>query len=235
MTEALQKTIVHLYDLFSKYPFNPTISGCPCCIHEADKQLLHSKLLKELTDEDLSRYAHKAMTTWGTVDDYKHYLPRIIELICSSNSFLDVSGLLSKLDYGNWLTWEKEEITNIQCFLNEWWVDQFTNNEISTFEMIDLYRFSNDFISLITSINIEFKNNSFKNYLDLMIDYQQILNREKEYSTLDKKDYTLFLNWITKNIPLIEEAFFYYETRDPEYASYISNRLYFIENTVKYN
>jgi len=235
MAEGLQKTVAHLYDVFSKYPFNPNISGCPCCIHEADKNQLHAKPLNELTDDDLSRYTHKAMTTWGDVDDYKYYLPRIIELICSPNSLLDFSATLYKLDYGKWKTWETEEINALRSFLNEWWVDQFLNHTISSIEMMDLYDFLKTIDFMVDLPLINFKDNSFKNYLYLMMDYQHILNNENEYASLNKEDYAMFLSWITKNIPLIEEAFFYFEVKDPEFSADISYSLYFIERAFKYN
>lgn len=39
--------------------------------------------LRSLTCEQLSRYGFKAMTTWGDAEDYKHFLPRIVELACT--------------------------------------------------------------------------------------------------------------------------------------------------------
>ena len=67
-----------------------------------DKSTLHSKQLRELEDEDLARYAFKAMTTWGDVNDYKHYLPRIFELSAKRELLVDTFVTLGKLEYGKW-------------------------------------------------------------------------------------------------------------------------------------
>ena len=55
----------------------PTIEGCPCCVSGSDEDNIHSKQLRQLNGDDLSRYAFKAMTTWGDIEDFKYYLPGI--------------------------------------------------------------------------------------------------------------------------------------------------------------
>ena len=102
MTEEFKIAIEELYKTFEKYPFKSTIEGCPCCVSDNDKSTLHSKQLRELEDDDVSRYAFKAMTTWGDVNDFKHYLPRIFELAATRKLIVDTSVILGKLDYGNW-------------------------------------------------------------------------------------------------------------------------------------
>ena len=90
MTDELKESIENLYSTFSIYPLNSKMEGCPCCVSDADKEKIHSKQLRELEEEDLSRYVFKAMTTWGDTDDFKHYLPRIFELL-STTDFIAVS------------------------------------------------------------------------------------------------------------------------------------------------
>jgi len=53
------------------------MEGCPCCVSNEDKEKLHTKELRLLEESDISRYAFRALTTWGDIDDFKHYLPRI--------------------------------------------------------------------------------------------------------------------------------------------------------------
>jgi len=55
MTNELEIATENLYKTFSKYPFKSTIEGCPCCVSDSDKSTLHSKQLRELEDDDLSR------------------------------------------------------------------------------------------------------------------------------------------------------------------------------------
>lgn len=65
MTEEFKIAIEGLYTTFSPYPSRASIQGCPCCVSQSDKAELHSKLLRQLEEKDISRYAFKAMTTWG--------------------------------------------------------------------------------------------------------------------------------------------------------------------------
>ena len=63
MTDELEIAIENLYTTFAVYPFKSTMEGCPCCVSDSDKENIHSKQLRELNEDDLSRYAFKAMTT----------------------------------------------------------------------------------------------------------------------------------------------------------------------------
>ena len=73
MKKDLDDKIRQLYDTFSVYPLNRGMEGCPCCVKDTDKMRLLSKPLRELAADDLSKYYWKAMTTWGAVDDFKHF------------------------------------------------------------------------------------------------------------------------------------------------------------------
>ena len=73
-----------LYETFKSYRLTGQIPKCPCgCISEKMEIKIYSKPLHELTKEDLVFYLGKAMTTWGEVRHFKHFLPRIFELIAT--------------------------------------------------------------------------------------------------------------------------------------------------------
>src|SRR5437588_624905 len=99
MTEELKLAIERLYQTFAIYPFKPTMEGCPCCVSDSDKEKIHSKKIRQLEGDDLSRYASKAMTTWGDTEDFKHYLPRILELLVTTDFIVDIIVVLDKLEY----------------------------------------------------------------------------------------------------------------------------------------
>ena len=82
MTERLKNSIEALYETFQRYLSNSNMNGSPVYGHlnEWNKELF-SKPLRELDEDDLSRFAAKAITTWGNTNDYKHFLPRIFEAI----------------------------------------------------------------------------------------------------------------------------------------------------------
>ena len=79
----LEIAVEKLYKVFSRYSLRRHVEGCPCCVHEEDKRALESKPLQNLSAAELGRYSFKAMTTWGDKDDFRHFLPRIFELMVS--------------------------------------------------------------------------------------------------------------------------------------------------------
>lgn len=117
---ALQQAVENLYIVFSAYPLS-SLEGCPCCVSAADKEKVIHRPLRELTEDDLGRYAGKAMTTWGTVEDFKHFLPRLFELTAAFQAPYEEYVIFNKLEYGHWRTWPLTEIDAIeQYFLALW-------------------------------------------------------------------------------------------------------------------
>lgn len=80
-TAELNEAIERLYSTFGSYPLRDRIDSCPCCRGPQETRHLHTKTLRELSAEDHGLYAFRAMTTVGDVDDFRHFLPRILELV----------------------------------------------------------------------------------------------------------------------------------------------------------
>lgn len=120
----LSDAIEGVYEAFAPYPLRRVIDGCPHCVGEEDQDHLHRAPLRELTDEDLQQFAFNAMTTWGDAVDYRHFLPRIIEL-----SVLGDAGLIglepwligSKLNYAGWAQWPRREREALVRFMKSAW------------------------------------------------------------------------------------------------------------------
>lgn len=76
-----------------------------------------------MTPKDLHFYAFCAMTTMGDVQDFRHFLPRILELLNDDDFLgsLDREVVLSKLRYGKWEAWPEEEQGVIREYLNALW------------------------------------------------------------------------------------------------------------------
>lgn len=110
-----------LYETFVSYPLRGRIEGCPCCVSDGAESRLHSLALRQLTWDDLGFFLFKAMTTFGEVDDFKHFLPRIFELFvvdcegCPYDAWL----LPSKLAYGEFAGWPEEEQAAVRAGLME--------------------------------------------------------------------------------------------------------------------
>lgn len=116
----LQRAVEDLYEVFAAYPLT-CVAGCPCCVVAADQARVRHRPLRDLTEEELGRYAGKAMTTWGTVDDFKHFLPRLFELTAAFRAPYTEYVIFNKLTYGQWRTWPSREIAVIeQYFLALW-------------------------------------------------------------------------------------------------------------------
>jgi hypothetical protein len=122
MTKGLQKSIAVLYDTFAKYQSMSTLEGSSIYEDlEEWKKELKSKNLKDLTATDLSRFAGKVILTWGDENDYKFYLPRILELSASYNNPYDIWTVYSRLENAKWKLWDSKEQEAINNFTFELW------------------------------------------------------------------------------------------------------------------
>src|SRR5262249_5226325 len=67
------------YELFSIYPRPRHLEASP--VENADEMLraLTAAPLRQLTGEQIGPYSGSAILTVGDVNDYKHFLPRILE------------------------------------------------------------------------------------------------------------------------------------------------------------
>jgi hypothetical protein len=117
--------IESLYSAFRRYAHRSLDSYSPFSGEArmaSEIQVLRSVPLRELTGEQLRYFAFKAMTTWGDVESFKHYLPRIMEL--SSRFEMDGIGaeiVFAKLAYGKWKTWEEKEVKAVREYILAFW------------------------------------------------------------------------------------------------------------------
>jgi hypothetical protein len=118
----LSQAIENLYRIFKRHRPGVDFESCSHCVSETEDVALKKKRLTDITNDDISRYAFKAMTTWGTVEDFKHFLPRIFELVATSEDFpIEFEVAIGKLAYGKWQFWPDHEIDAIEQFLSAWW------------------------------------------------------------------------------------------------------------------
>jgi len=117
---ALLEAIERLYTAFAPYPLHQYIEGCPCCVSLSDQAKIRSKPLRSLTERDIGRYATKALTTWGTIADFKHFLPCLLELVVTDPVFNEAI-LASKLQLAQWNQWPRHEREAIRAYLIALW------------------------------------------------------------------------------------------------------------------
>lgn len=123
MQLELQHLIDDCYAAFAPYPPPRELHASPLRDAVAILKTLTSAPLRELTGEQLGSYAGWAMTTVGDVDDYKHFLPRILELAVVDRRWhgLDPPIIAGKLNRGGWRTWPQEEQAAVRALFAGAW------------------------------------------------------------------------------------------------------------------
>ncbi len=124
-TAELLTAVEGLYDTFNRYPLRADTNACPCCHKPEQERLLHTQRLRELTAEHLRMYVADAMLVWGNEDDYRHFLPRIFELMITLDDpkfeLAMAPIVFNKLHFANWANWPIEEQNVVRrYFLIAW-------------------------------------------------------------------------------------------------------------------
>jgi len=123
----LVEAIENMYRVFESYRVSADTQPCPCCHSSEDDQRLRSKVLRKLGPKDLYSYATDALYTWGDERDFKHFMPRIFELLIQDSAeFVDPQSVFSKLLYvspssSSWRTWPIQEQTAISDYSRAVW------------------------------------------------------------------------------------------------------------------
>jgi hypothetical protein len=121
-TAQLRASIDALYRTFAEYPLRADTNACLCCHSSSDEKRLHLKPLQNLSAGDLRQYANDALFVWGDIDDFKHFLPRIFELlVAQGDSFVDPQVALGKLYLSSWQSWADLEQRCLRGFLKTLW------------------------------------------------------------------------------------------------------------------
>lgn len=113
--QDLEEGLRSLYPAFQDYPFPQSLDASP--LRDAEKILsgLKTVPLRELSAEVLGPYAASAMTTVGSADEFKHFLPRILHLaVIRPGSYgLEPPAIASKLALSDWKQWPVAEQTMV--------------------------------------------------------------------------------------------------------------------------
>ncbi|MBB6485047.1 hypothetical protein [Rhizobium lusitanum] len=111
------------YAAFADYLCPEALDVSPLWDPEKIMHDLRSASLADLSGEALGGYAVAAMTTAGGVDEYRYYLPRILQhaLMTPNEPGFDPVTILSKLEYANWRKWPAPEQLAIQNVYDASW------------------------------------------------------------------------------------------------------------------
>jgi hypothetical protein len=118
VTEAVQ----NLYETFARYPRPDVIESCPCGCTKPDATThLVAVPLRNLHFAELADYCFSAITTQGSVNDFRYLLPRLLQGIAEEQCGCNPEILFGKLSYAKWLTWPEDEIAAVRCYLRALW------------------------------------------------------------------------------------------------------------------
>jgi hypothetical protein len=120
----LRDAIERVYAAFAHCRLPAVISYCGHCVTAEENDVLLTVPLRQLTADQLRRYAWKALSTWGDPADFQHFLPRLLELLVTGE--LDDPALPERfvgkvLIYGS--GWPDEAQAAVRSLLDAWWVD----------------------------------------------------------------------------------------------------------------
>lgn len=243
MTDRLNISIEKLYDTFAKYQGLSKLEGSALYDDlDAWNKELRSKKLRELTDEDLSRFAGKIILTWGDENDYRCYLPRILELTAELKTPYDIWTLYSRLEDANWKTWDIQEQTAINDFTLELWNSLLNNNsEKAEWEFKDYFHaIANFYPDFSQVLKIWETNDSFasvKHLTNYIFDERQNLFDKNYIDSVEKntKHIDQFKSWLTSEsiIKKIEQAF--YDNEKTEIVERLSWVEQILNNEKKYS
>lgn len=230
MTNELKISIEKLYDIFEKYQGLSKLEGSPLYddLDIWNKQL-RSKKLRDLTNEDLSRFAGSVILTWGDENDYRCYLPRILELTAELQTPFDIWTIYSRLEDANWKTWNIEEQNALNEFTVELWNNILNDNsERAEWEFKEYFHaiayFYRDFSKILNVWETHDSFASIKHLTNYIFEERQNLFDNNFIDSREKntKDIEQFKTWLTsdKIIEKIEKAF--YDNEKNEIAERLS-------------
>ncbi len=227
----IQDSIANLYSTFAKY-HTSDMHYCNCgCIDPEDVKKLASKKLRELEEDDFGSYHGSALYTWGEIEHYKHFLPRILEVhnLRNGNGIIGLFEITSKLEYAKWSSWDSKEINAIKNFILADWSD-FANEKESEINISDLeyYSFFIDPMDLFQLWRPTSSENSIKNFVNFFYySGSDLMNKGAK-----DKTYNEAINHLIGRSSLLkqlEESFFIIHESEPELAEKTSVVIQMIE------
>jgi hypothetical protein len=107
-TPTLRRLLDQGYEAFAHHRKPTALETSPLRNPEKLLKRLTSKPLRLLEVEDVQEYAAAALTTVGTVEDYKHFLPRLLDLSVGS-AVVEPEVIALKLKAADWLGWPQNQ------------------------------------------------------------------------------------------------------------------------------
>ncbi|MBB2744926.1 UNVERIFIED_ORG: hypothetical protein FHR35_004775 [Microbispora rosea subsp. rosea] len=218
----LDRALEALYAAFSRYPLPAKTDVCDHCVSAERVRAVRAAPLRMLTASALEPYAWNAVYTWGDVEEFKHYLPRLLELlILEELDGLHARSLMLRVGVRR-QSWRKIEREAVIGTVGAWWrhtlnhyprdVDAMMMIEIIADDLeLDLAPYLSEWESATTEA-------AARHMAWLMHDFTVSVAHNAEW-------YVLLDNWIRGTAPaaILERAFF--SAGSPEVAQELSDAL----------
>jgi hypothetical protein len=237
LPQPVTAAIDAIYLEFHKYPFDKDMGGL-----WIDNSVFQTRSLRQLSLEDFGTYLTKAITTWGTVDDFKHFLPRLLELFAQyyfKLSTLSPFNLILKLDSANWLTWPESERKSI-CVLFETLLQTLLEIPYAYYYRPDAFQFLCEIAGIVADVSpflqkaeathSEAANEQLARFLlgekDKLLECNSITLYGAGNFRNDSPQCKQLVAWLKRKAirDRLEKAFF--NCQDPELAKVYSNAVY---------
>jgi hypothetical protein len=124
--EELRAVVERLYTVFEPYKLKSPTEVCWCCHSPEEERVVHQAPLHRLSPDALEGFASDSLMTWGDLEDFKHFLPRLFEILAFDrfrDGFVSMETLVGALSRGGWDDWPVSEQEAVRSFLLTFWDD----------------------------------------------------------------------------------------------------------------
>ncbi|WP_052695446.1 hypothetical protein [Hymenobacter sp. AT01-02] len=222
----MHAALEQVYRRFARYRLRQPLEACPCCITPAENALLWTVPLRQLSEEQLRRYAFKAMTTWGSAEDFRYFLPRLLHLASQPASKIDKEVFFGKIGLAGWATWPPPNQEAVRTFLLAWWQHHIRKEDFFEQELLSgLVALVGNLAPLLAAWQISFADRSFSNLVSLLEyfdDFVPALRRSLPQADLVAASSKQLNQWLVAQLPILEQGFFQYISTDSDFAARIS-------------
>jgi len=210
MTEELRNIIKRSYLVFSKYRVTVPLDVCTeCCMTPKQESALASMSVQQIPFELLYEYNTAAKTSSPSIEEFKHFIPRFLELTAEMK-FLHHSAelILGRFEYYRKEEWTKEECEVIQSYAKELFKYYLTIYPLPDLEKIDsiiimLYKAKVDISQILLSWSTVENRSSVLHLSDLVCDAFKGINNDSLSSPFaDSQISELVYHWLHSDYKL---------------------------------
>jgi hypothetical protein len=135
MKSELKEIILEGYKLFSSYKITGKLDVCSCCVSEEEQAELIKTPLEKVSLETLRVYNNSATAEVIDINEFKYFLPRILELIAELKSpSHSVEITLSRISYTSLENWSNAEVAFLRKFMESFFRECLTQYPFIGFE-----------------------------------------------------------------------------------------------------